>query len=134
VTERELAWAAGCFEGEGCISINRYFQNKRMYYSLRVSLPNTDEDIINFFQSRWPGTVHIEKAYGNSRQLSRWILTGKKAEKCIDQLSTFFITEKYRKRATLAFQFMEAKRNKDLALEEVLYARSRILNKVGLAS
>ena len=132
MTERELAWAAGCFEGEGCISINREFQKNRTYYRLRVSLPNTDEDIIKFFQSRWPGTVHIEKSRGNSRQLSRWILTSKKAEKCIAQLCAFFITEKYKNRAELAFQFMEAKRNRDLELEQVLYARSRILNRVGV--
>ena len=132
MTERELAWAAGCFEGEGCISIDRFYRNNRMQYYLRVSLSNTDEDIIQFFNSRWAGTVYKEKVRGNCRQCYKWVLTGKKAEKCLAQFSSYFITHKYQERAKVAFGFMEAKRSKKPALEEDMYDRSRILNKVGL--
>jgi hypothetical protein len=49
----ELAWAAGLFEGEGTVRIN--VPTRRNCGALLVSVVNTDREVIDFFQRRWPG-------------------------------------------------------------------------------
>ena len=44
--DNSIAWAAGLFEGEGCIS-SQISNNK--YYMARLSLVTTDEDVIRRF-------------------------------------------------------------------------------------
>lgn len=60
--ETDLAYAAGMFEGEGTITIiesRNHLGN--MTARCVVSLTNTDWQIIEFYNSRWPGAVQTRK-------------------------------------------------------------------------
>lgn len=45
----QIAWAAGLFEGEGCISINKSKRFGRVYSTALLSLQMTDEDSVQRF-------------------------------------------------------------------------------------
>src|SRR5690242_14193138 len=49
----ELAWAAGMFEGEGTVTISA--AGRHGYTRPVVTLANTDRQVVDFFQARWPG-------------------------------------------------------------------------------
>lgn len=62
---RQLAWAAGLFEGEGCISLRRYKSPKvrrRPMPILRVS--STDEDVLRRF-AKIVGHEHVRGPFKN---------------------------------------------------------------------
>lgn len=68
--EVELAWAAGLFEGEGTVRINK--PTKRNMGALIVSVVNTDMQVLQFFQDRWPG--YMKRATGlGPRQRPAWV-------------------------------------------------------------
>lgn len=46
--DREIAWAAGLFEGEGCFTVSL---SQGKYASPRVKLRSTDEDVVRRFHS-----------------------------------------------------------------------------------
>lgn len=48
-TDAEIAWAAGIFEGEGCISIKPP-QERRHLPSIRLVIQTTDEDVLVRFR------------------------------------------------------------------------------------
>lgn len=85
--ELEIAWAAGLFEGEGCILIDG---KTRKYPSLGLSIAMTDEDVIR----RFSRVVGIEKTYPVSssgpghKQQYRW-KTSKRAE--VERILELFI-------------------------------------------
>ena len=57
---RELSWAAGCFEGEGTVSIVR--GGARNLPQSRVQLGNTDRDVVDFYIRRWGGRTRLKPA------------------------------------------------------------------------
>lgn len=61
---RNLAWAAGLFEGEGCITMNKLNKQKKL------SLGTTDEDICQKFAS----IVKIGHIYGPRNIVIRDVL------------------------------------------------------------
>lgn len=71
----DLAWAAGCFEGEGTVTIVR---GGRLGYSRGVvSLTNTDREIVDFYRARWGGTVAARKRQkAHYRQAWVWTIGG----------------------------------------------------------
>lgn len=48
-TREQLAWAAGIFEGEGCISLLRRRSPRSDIHSVMVSMYMTDRDVIERF-------------------------------------------------------------------------------------
>lgn len=69
-TEAQIAWAAGLFEGEGCISIKPP-QGARHMPSIRLNISMTDEDVLVRFREA--------VGCGGVVRLRRPALPGKKA-------------------------------------------------------
>ena len=82
MNDGELNWAAGMFEGEGTIRINRYRSPKGdNVYRLQCKVPNTDNDIIDFFRDHWPkSSARPERQPSNKQPLRIWIVSGKEAD------------------------------------------------------
>jgi hypothetical protein len=54
----KLAWAAGLFEGEGCVSVEKRNGGRRV--GIRLAVTSTDEDVLRAFQE----AVRCGKVYG----------------------------------------------------------------------
>src|SRR6185295_12477827 len=102
----ELNWAAGMFEGEGSIIINKNKSPKGVInYILRCKVPNTDREIIDFFDERWPGSNRPERQRGNQRPQRNWVRSGKQAEAFLQKLRPHLRTQRAIRRANVAFEF-----------------------------
>ena len=56
---RELGWAAGCFDGEGTVTIGG--AGFRNFPQSRVLLTNTDREVVDFYVKRWGGRIRPRK-------------------------------------------------------------------------
>jgi len=60
-TSEEIAWAAGLFEGEGCIALDTYWTSSKRRHRLALSLGMTDEDVVTrFVQIVGVGRVRLQ--------------------------------------------------------------------------
>jgi hypothetical protein len=105
--ELELAWAAGLFEGEGTISINKAHTNHLS--TLRCMVGNTDIEVVQFFLQRWGGHWHEIKASGNKRTAWKWSVAATKAAKFIGDIAPYLRTERVKVKATLGLEFQAQK-------------------------
>jgi hypothetical protein len=53
----EVAYTAGFFDGEGCVSIARYLQRGRPYHTLAIIFTNTDLRVLEWLRQRWGGSI-----------------------------------------------------------------------------
>lgn len=104
MTTEERAWAAGLFEGEGSIRINK--ATKRNLGHLVVSVTNTDREILDFFQARWPG--HMKPTRGlrvDQREAWQWLTAANKAAAFLCDLMPFFQTSRVIEKAKFALDY-----------------------------
>jgi len=108
MTERELVMAAGLMEGEGTVRLNR--PTKRNKGTLIVSMVNTDPEIIDFMQSRWPG--YCKPATGlraGQRPAMVWVIAARQALAFLEQIEPFVITHRMRERIATARRWQRIK-------------------------
>jgi hypothetical protein len=104
----EDAYFAGLFDGEGCISINKTSgpknkPYKRYGFQLRVSVTNTNIDILNALQEKYGGKVYIRKKK-NARDYGNWITV---SNQCLEPLKSwlpYLIIKKNQALVALDFQ------------------------------
>jgi hypothetical protein len=53
----EAAYAAGFFDGEGCVNIARYLKRGRPYHTLAIIFTNTDFQVLEWLRQRWGGNL-----------------------------------------------------------------------------
>jgi hypothetical protein len=107
MSELELAWAAGLFEGEGTISINK--AHTKHLSTLRCMVGNTDKEIVDFFLQRWGGHWHEVMASGNKRTAWKWSVAATKAAKFIADIAPYLRTTRVREKAALGLEFQAQK-------------------------
>lgn len=140
VTVEELAWAAGLFEGEGTITIGRRGSNDT--YRLQVMVPNTDEQIIDFFHTRWGGWK--EPLYGERprrRPGWTWIAAGPTGEQFLRGIAPHLRTERVREKLALGMRFRELQNGRGIGgaaphgykdEQRAIYLDMKVLNRRGL--
>lgn len=105
----EMAWAAGLFEGEGTVRIAR--PGKRQLGTLVVSVVNTDRQILDFFQQRWPGYCKLATGRPDgTRPAWVWVIAARQAAAFLDDLLPYLQTERVRRKAELGLAFQDARR------------------------
>lgn len=71
MSDPRIAWAAGVFEGEGCISVVRSGPQAGRRASLNMKM--TDRDVIERFRAAvGRGSIHEDKWYARRGQPSQW--------------------------------------------------------------
>jgi hypothetical protein len=107
MSELELAWAAGLFEGEGTISINK--AHTKTLGMLRCMVGNTDKEIVDFFLQRWGGHWHEVKASGHKRTAWKWSVAAKKAARFIADIAPYLRTTRVKEKAALGLEYQAQK-------------------------
>jgi hypothetical protein len=138
-SDRELSWAAGLFEGEGTVTIATGGAS-RLYTRLVVTLSSTDEEIVAFFQDRWPGTITTRLPPGNTRMAYTWFLSAWRAQVFIEQVLPFVVTTRVRAKMELAIEAQSTKQQgtrknciQYREEQETFRLRMKALNKRGAA-
>jgi hypothetical protein len=110
MSPQELAWAAGLFEGEGTIRINR--PTRRNLGTLVVSVVNTDRQVVDFFQARWPGYMKPATGLGpNARPAWVWVSAAREASGFLRQVLPYLRRDRVRERAWSGLAFQDHKRS-----------------------
>jgi hypothetical protein len=107
----QLAWAAGLFEGEGTVRINK--PTIRNWGSLMVSVVNTDREVVDFFQARWPGYCKPAGGLDPTRQRPAWVwvIAARKAADFLTTIRPFIVRNKVKERIEHALWFQSQKRH-----------------------
>ncbi len=106
----DLAWAAGVFEGEGSIRINP--STKRNNGALLVDMVNTDPEMVQFFQTYWPGYMRgplSRRGDGNWRDYYRYRSAAWVAARFLTDVLPYLRTERMRGKAELGLAYQAQK-------------------------
>jgi hypothetical protein len=134
----ELAWAAGVFEGEGSVRINKPTARNRG--ALLCDMVNTAPEITAFFADRWGGYHRPIPAAPPRNAYWRWRVAALEAARFLRDVQPYLRTEKYRTRVDLALAFQDQKRRSSglnrgalyLATQDQYYEQMRDLNVRGV--
>lgn len=124
MTDVELAWAAGLFEGEGTVRINK--PGRRNWGHLAVSVVNTDRQVVEWFQSRWPGYMKVATGMRPSqRQAWVWVTAAKRAATFLAAIRPFVVRDRVRERIDHGLDFQAQKRVGVRAARDSQYAEDQ---------
>jgi len=108
MTKLELAWAAGLFEGEGTVRINK--PTKRNMGALIVSVTNTDRQIVDWFQTRWPGYMKgVSGMRPDQRPAWAWVIAAHVAAGFLTSIRPYIVRDIVLERIDHGLQFQAGK-------------------------
>jgi hypothetical protein len=109
-----LAYTAGFFDGEGCISITkRKTKTINGYsYQLFVSVWSTDEWVIQWLKMQYGGSTLCRPANGNKKPIYKWCLASNKACPFLSQILPYLNLKRPQAEMALAFQTKNTKLRK----------------------
>ncbi len=110
LTDTDLAWAAGVFDGEGCVSVIRWEQRKGdgpiyLNHVLTVTVVNTDIEMLKKLQKMFGGSIHCRsKRDDHPREIYSWQAnSGKRL--FLETIRPFSITKA--RQIDIALEFLE---------------------------
>jgi hypothetical protein len=100
-TAEEIAWAAGLFEGEGCIS---HLQRGGGFFDVQVAVVMTDEEVVRRFDTivnrgRVYGPYHPPSSGARRKPFWRWVAQGDVAQDVLELLGPWLMSRR-RKQAS----------------------------------
>lgn len=101
MTNEQLAYMAGVFDGEGCIFIGR---GRGTDYALTCVLEMTDGRVPRIFESAFGGSGRVCAPRGLRKPLYRWTITVRGARQFLETIRPFLITKETE--AWLALEFL----------------------------
>jgi len=96
MTEIELAYAAGLFDGEGCVSINKTSAKnyKRNGFQLRCSISITHEATSQLFANNFGGTHKLIQRKSGGRDYWQWVIVARQARDFLIPLQPYLQIKK----------------------------------------
>lgn len=107
MSEQDVIYTAGLFDGEGYVSI-LHSDSRPNNYSIRVGISMTHLPTIDFLVSRFGGSFLEKKVTGNRKDQYTWYCGNKLALDFLEKVLPFLITKK--NQAVLALSFPLTKR------------------------
>lgn len=108
-TSSEVAYTAGFFDGEGCVSIARYLKRGRPYHTLAIIFTNTDFHVLEWLHRRWGGylTRPVIRSNPRWRPYRSLRFSAGPARPLLQAMLPYLIVKK--SEVEIALQFIEAK-------------------------
>lgn len=140
-TTEQLSYLAGIIDGEGSLCIDLQSANgkcrKHNYYAIRLSIVNTNEDLMKWLVATFQGNYYAQTKYEGRKQCYTYRLFSNKLLDVVKACHPFFIIKKAQ--ADLMIQFRETVLGKTcwnipkeiLEFRHQLYLKSRELNRSG---
>ena len=125
---RDIVWAAGFLDGEGCLTIRRNIRIKNgktaIYYQPWIACgmaytPQNEQAILKL-QSLFEGHIMQFRQEGNRRDTITWAVASRLAKLCAEKLEKYLIVKKPQAQIILKFyEECELDKNKKVSLEEL---------------
>ena len=137
LTDKEICYAAGFFDGEGCISVMKRVARRRygVYfdYAMHVRIANTNFDVLEWLQIRFGGSIydHTSKKNRGNRQQS-WVLHlhSTKAKEFLLAIEPFVVVK--RKQIAIAYKFLALRGTTAPRVRAEIYEQMKELNLRGI--
>ena len=108
ISKITLAYIAGIFDGEGCVSISKEKERttiKGYSYRLRVIVGNTNEWLIKFLQSQFGGNIVLRQPRMPwYKPIWQWQIGAKLAQVFLEALLPYLQLKKHQAELGIAFQ------------------------------
>jgi hypothetical protein len=104
-SQAELGWAAGCVDGEGCISIRREAVSRsgRPQYALYLAVGNTDPRMPRKLHAMFGGSLVHKNARQKQRPLFEWRVFATRAGKVLEVLRPYMVIKGEQADVAIAF-------------------------------
>lgn len=137
----DIAYFAGLFDGEGCVSITPRSNTKRQTFRLQIHITSTNEWIIQQLRFAFGGSIHFvpENSERNWKASWRWWIGDQKALKFLEIVYPYLKLKK--PQVELAIQFQKHKYriggagshpDEYISLDAGFYRLMRKMNKRGV--
>lgn len=113
------SYAAGFFDGEGCVYLDRSRNaNERFYFRPRVVVSNTNREVLEKLQERWGGTITYRgqlRKDGSPRRFAdrcrrqswdSWHLAGRFVYRFLQDIQPYLVVKQ--EQAALILDYMES--------------------------
>lgn len=101
IPSHELAFAAGLMEGEGSVRINAI--TKRNKGALIVSMTNTNRQLIDWMNSRWPGYCRpMSSQQPNRKPAWVWAIAANQALAFLESIEPYVVSDRMKERINTA--------------------------------
>ena len=125
--EADLSWAAGLFEGEGTITLIRVKSQKNDYLTeSKITVGNTDYQIVGFFQQHWGGWISTKGKKKGRKQHFEWAITGNQTWIVLTDLLAYFRTDRVREKARLLIEVEEFRKRSPRFGEESKQTQTKL--------
>jgi hypothetical protein len=109
LTDLELAYIAGFFDGEGSITIHHNWRpsprGKSPNHTLQVSIGNTDPRVLTWIHSHFGGYLHVRKHVAiNCREVTQWIVRAASALPFLEMIFPFLRMKSEQTRIAIEYQ------------------------------
>lgn len=135
VDEKDLAWAAGFFDGEGYVTIGkrrRYAKNGKVYEntSLRCGINHVAPQPVYEMQRILGGNIELgHKVVGNRKPRCRWICVDMQAASALEKLLPYLRNKQ--EVAKLGLEYRSTiQMHKKKVPEEVVNLRNQLKDKI----
>jgi hypothetical protein len=138
MTEQYKAYVSGFFDGEGCVSMQAYYQkgkyedNPRI--SMQLNLTQISVEVLEYVKKEFGGRIHLHsKPNSRHKDCYRWTVSGKKNMKFfLESIVDYSIVKK--EEILLGLEFIETLRDENLGCkplpEHIHVLRRDIYNKL----
>ncbi|ASR76460.1 LAGLIDADG endonuclease [Streptomyces phage Sushi23] len=111
-----LAYYAGLFDGEGCVSINKVkgYNGRKDSFQLRASVSSTNKPILDRLHMKFGGVV-VERKRAGAQLSWQWVLTSRMARDFLTLLEPYLIIKHDQAIVAKTFQDERDARNGKLA-------------------
>lgn len=101
----KLAWAAGFFDGEGYVNIQKRSHQKYIGHYLRIGINHVAPEPLIEMQKLFGGSItKSSKVRGNRKPRHRWVTSTKNAAEALKQMMPFFRNKNNVAEVALDFQ------------------------------
>lgn len=129
-TDVDYAWAAGFFEGEGCISITKD-------YTLHVRVSQVDREPLDRLKTLFHGNIRNKCALENRKRCHEWSICNALVVDFLLAIQKFVVRTRVTERIRLAIEFQHIKTDRTSPRQErrnqmeAAYSTLKQLNKAG---
>ncbi|QDK02883.1 HNH endonuclease [Streptomyces phage Braelyn] len=111
-----LAYYAGLFDGEGCVSINKVkgYRGRKDSFQLRVSVSSTHKQVLDRLQIKFGGVL-VERKRSGAQVSWQWVMTSRMARDFLMLLEPYLIIKSEQAKIGILFQNERDARNGKLA-------------------
>lgn len=109
LSDLELGYAAGLFDGEGSVIINKSTKDRKIY-RLFCSVGNTNLLVLGWMKDRFGGELHANILRVARKEMYSWRIHGHEAARFLAKICRYLITK--REQALVALKFQSIKLSK----------------------